>query len=198
MILDDNDPFSWIDENERLTQADKNYSKEPMKSILMHFIYMNVDSYISSVVSETFYFKKHNDVSNTDVDVSLNSPLSYISNGELLKIIESKKQTTPTSKYKISDIMLYNVDIEPEHVQSYINSDISVPFMKYIPSVMNEIVVPDSIFIFHTVNCLYFMFNEVVVQKPQTNSILTKNGSTNPRKTKRVNFSLTKTRNTRK
>jgi hypothetical protein len=201
MILDDNDPFSWIDENERLTQVDENYSKEPMKSILMHFIYVNVDSYISSVVSDTFYFKKHNDVSDISLNMSL-STSSCISNGEILKIIESKKRTTSTSKYKISDIILYNIDIEPQHIQSYLNADnvdeLSVPFMKYIPSVMNEIIVPDSIFIFHTINCLYFIFNEVVAQKPQIVPIITVNGSTKVRKTKRVNFSLTKTRNTRK
>ena len=144
---------SWLKEHKRLTKIQELESiKEPMESIQSHFIYINIHSYIDKIVSETI-----------DLNLGKDGVSSFIYNDFLLQLIQSKKINTPISKYKLKDIILYNVELEPEHVQNYSNSesfqDLSKSFFKPI-SVINDTIVQPSLFIFHNVNCLYFIFQE--------------------------------------
>ena len=144
---------SWLKEHKRLTKIQELESiKEPMESIQSHFIYINFHSYIDKIVSETI-----------DLNLGKDGVSSFIYNDFLLQLIQSKKINTPISKYKLKDIILYNVELEPEHVQNYSNSesfqDLSKSFFKPI-SVINDTIVQPSLFIFHNVNCLYFIFQE--------------------------------------
>jgi succinate dehydrogenase/fumarate reductase cytochrome b subunit len=63
------------------------------------------------------------------------------------------------------------VDLEPEHVQTYAKSDISDAnsFLVKIP-IVDDIFIQPSIFVFHGMNSVYFIFQEI-------RSILRKGGS---------------------
>jgi hypothetical protein len=184
--------FSWITDSERISRVHENYTKSHQEMITVHFIYINIDSYISDVSTETHILA-----------ISENGE-SCIADDDLLRLIQSKKSPLHTNlKYRLSDIFLYNVIIEPENIQSYINSeDASTSFMNSIPLTSSEIIVLPSIPAFHDTNRIYFIYNEVV---PHLNgaspmSVLV-DGTLVPahRKTKRVKFAVTrKSRNTRR
>jgi len=143
--------ISWIDTHERENNINQNYYREPMSEITMKCIYINKHSEIEDVVSETY-----------DITSCGKENESVITKEEILYFIQRKKQLD-NSKYSLMDILIYCVDMEPEHIQNYSknenNSEISEKFL-CVHSVFNEIVLPDSIFIFHSVNAVYFIFKE--------------------------------------
>jgi hypothetical protein len=152
---------SWIKEQERLQSTTILQKREPMQKINLCFIYIDRNRFIHHI--------------SKDIE-----PVEYskISNERILHIIQNKKVRTPTSKFKLNEILLYSVNIEPEAIQSFtqdnsltsLNSSAS-SFLKSI-SVANDVKIPESIFIFHNVNMLYFIFNEVEVRQANKNSTL--------------------------
>jgi len=144
---------SWIQEHERLSTINENYLREPMDSIHVYYVYINRNQYIEKII-------------NDKLPLSLNSDKthSYLSKETLLQIIQSRKIKTPFSKYKLTDVVSYLVDLEPENIQSFSNTEnleqSNTPFFK-IRSFMDDIQFNNSIFIFHGINSIYFLFEEV-------------------------------------
>jgi hypothetical protein len=137
----------------------------------MCYIYVNLDSEIEKVVCENETLLQI-DSSNTCI----------IPKERVLQIVQNKKMLNASLKYSIETILLYNVSIEPENIQKYVNSENSIPFLKIYP-IVDEILIQPSIFIFHEINCIYFIFKQIDV-KPMPKSILKPGG--NGKKTKRV------------
>lgn len=156
MEVDDLD-MSWIEEEERLQNIQTNYSREPMESIKTYFIYINKNQYIDKILCEL-----------QELEVKPDESGSLINKETILKLIQTKKITTPFSKYKLSDILLYNIDLEPEHIQDYSKTNIedigNKDLLKKIP-IFDEVNIAPSIFIFHGINSLYFIFQEVEIEK---------------------------------
>ena len=56
---------------------------------------------------------------------------------------------------------MFHIDLEPEHIQGFVNDNSNYSrFFRVLPS-SEDIVIPASIFIFHSVNALYFLFQEI-------------------------------------
>jgi len=148
--VDDLD-ISWIHQQERIQNMQSNYYREPMDCINTYFIYINQNQYIDKILCEKY-------------DLEINNGSSLLKKETLLQIIQNKKIKTNYSKYKLIDILQYHIELEPEHIQSFINNgeprESSQKLLKNIP-VFDEIVFSPSIFIFHGINCLYFVFQEV-------------------------------------
>ena len=157
---DDNDDdyldTSWIQQEKRIQDIQNNYSREPMDSISGIFIYINQNNYIDKIVRENIPLSREP------------ANHSTISPDSLLKIIQTKKLRTPTSKYKFNNLFTNIVDIEPEQIQSFSQLDIAAltnnSFFKET-SITDSIHIPSSIFIFHSMNTLYFFFQELPTQK---------------------------------
>jgi hypothetical protein len=149
--------MSWIEEEERLQNIQTNYSREPMESIKTYFIYINKNQYIDKILCEI-----------QELEINSDSTGSHINKETILKIIQTKKISTPFSKYKLVDILLYNIDLEPEHIQDYSKANIednsNKDLLKKIP-IFDEVTITPSIFIFHGINSLYFIFQEVEIEK---------------------------------
>ena len=149
--IDDLDT-SWTEELERLNKIQEIYYREPMDYIHCHFIYVNSRSEIEKV----------------EYEKEILSEDGIIKSERLLKLIQNKKKYTNTnSKYKIKDVLLYNITLEPENIQDYSQNETyrEVPnkFMKPL-SLINDIIIEPSIFIFHEVNGLYFFLQEVALE----------------------------------
>lgn len=146
---EDNLDISWIHEHERIQNIQNSYCRESMTSIPLFFIYINQHQYIDKILSE-----KH--------DISVEDKLSKEA---LLHIVEKHKISTPVSKYKLVDVLKFHVTIEPEHIQAFSKNEnideISKDLMKVLP-VLDEIKIEPSIFIFHSLNSIYFIFQEVL------------------------------------
>ena len=183
---------TWIQEEERLDKITQNYPKENMENINIYFLYINDDLYIEKII----YEKLPLDISPENTDKTM------IKKEVLLQMIQHKKITS-TAKYSLMDILVYNVDLEPQHIQSYSkNANIdesSASFFKVLP-IIDDIPISPSVFIFHSINSIYvlFKFKENIHQIPK--SILKKselqNGhshSTGRKSTKKVKIVLSKT-----
>jgi hypothetical protein len=185
--------MSWINEYERLSSMNENYIREPMDSINMYFIYINRNLYIEKIVHDK-----------QPLTLSEDKKYSYLPKEVLLQIIQSRKIKTPFSKYRLTDVLSYLVDLEPEHIQSYSkneNVDQSTspsPFLKVLP-IMNDVQMNSSIFIFHDVNTVYFLFQEVELlnHRHTYKSILKSPGSeiSDKSNTKKVRMQLTSVEN---
>ena len=147
---------SWIQQEKRVQDIQNNYSREPMDSISGIFIYINQNNYIDKIVREIIPLQREP------------ANQSTISPDSLLKIIQTKKLRTPISKYKFTNLFTNIVYIEPEQIQSFSQLDdanlTNNSFFKET-SITDSINIPSSIFIFHSMNTLYFFFQEIPTQK---------------------------------
>jgi len=143
---------SWLNEHERLLSVNENYKREPMEEVNIFFIYINRNQYIEKIINDKI-----------NLVLSEDKKHSYLPKESLLQIIQSRKLKTSFSKYKLLDVLTYLVDLEPENIQSYSkneNNESSSKFLNTV-SIMNDIKFNESIFIFHGINSIYFIFEEI-------------------------------------
>jgi hypothetical protein len=152
---------SWINQYDRLCSITSNQEREISEYIKFYFIYINKNNYIDKVLFEK-----------GDLDVDFENNFSYISKESLLKIIQSKKiipsnileSKTPFSRYKLIDILSFVVDIEPENIQ-WMANDETIEHNTFgslkVLSLFKDIHIHKSIFVFHNINSIYFIFQEV-------------------------------------
>jgi hypothetical protein len=138
--------LDWLEVQKRLSSnIDGKCVKENMNSINIHYIFVDSKSNISSIVTEK------EELSNVEND-------SIISRERILELIQSKKNFRDV-KYKLSELLKYNVNLEPNNVQSY-NNDVSLNFLEPVIFV-DCIKIPPTLFIFHQINCLFIIYNEI-------------------------------------
>jgi hypothetical protein len=154
--------MSWILEEDRLLKIQHNHPREPMESIKCYFLYLNSESSIDNVSTDTI-----------PLDWNDEKACKYISKERVLQLIQEKrKRVGATTQYVFKDACMFLIDLEPEHVQTYANSDGDGDvnsFLVKLP-IVDDIFVQPSIFVFHGTNSLYFIFQEI-------RSILRRGGS---------------------
>lgn len=147
--------FSWLSEQEKLQTIQQNFHREPNKTIRLQFIYINLDNEIADTYIEKYQIKQ----------LSEDRKAAVLSEDELLHILQDKKRRTKNTNYIIYDLLLFNIDLEHDHIPSFINySEKEIlenkhRFMKPV-SYVNTIRFSPSIFIFHDINTLCFIFKE--------------------------------------
>ncbi len=174
--MDDDLDISWIQKNSKLHEIQHNFCKEIMNDIWVHCIYINCANEIEKIESEK---------QKCDID---EHGSTILSKERMLKFVQTKKQIYENKKYKLAEILSYQVDLEPEYIQGFSQTPPSSksPFFKTL-SIFNDIVIAPSIFIFHPLNAIYVCLHEIEsVIAPIITPIL-KLGSTNKSKhTKKV------------
>jgi hypothetical protein len=142
---------SWIQTEQKIANIEKNYIREPIDDIKMYFIYINYLFEIEHVVKEIEFF-----------DYKDKEDKVYIDKERLLKIIQEKRHHN-NKKYRLDDILSFQIDLEPENIASFSElediHDIASSFLKSVP-IFDEIICIPSIFIFHDIASLYFFFHE--------------------------------------
>jgi hypothetical protein len=148
---------SWMHRETQIQNIQNNYSREPMEAIHGIFIYINQNNYIEKIMREMITLSLGDSGSG-----------SHITPDMLLKIIQTKKLRTPVSKYKFTSLFTNVIDIDPDKIQSFSRTnerDIAgASFFKESP-ITGNVHIPASIFIFHSINSVYFFFQEVLVAK---------------------------------
>jgi len=181
--------ISWINEQEKIQNIDKNYFREVMESIDVHIIYINMNFYIENIIREK-------------VVLTIKDKKSILEKERMLQLIQSKKKSTPFSKYKFLDAILYNIDLEPEQIQQYANSEPNkeTTFLKSI-KILEDVSISPSIFVFHGMNGIYLLFKEEAktdISNIKGKSILKYDDQPAKKITKRVRLILNKNRSTTK
>jgi hypothetical protein len=153
---------SWMNEYKRLENVSENCVKDPMDKIRMYILYIDCGLNIESILLETFPLSLND----------LRQPV--IPKDVLLKFIQDKKVKNGV-KYSLFDILLYNVELE--------SADIGVDgggeedgeakilerfggFFRSV-SVIHEVVVLPSLFIFHELNSMFVLFKERDSENPK-------------------------------
>lgn len=186
--------ISWLNEHEKLNNINKIEPKERMETIKINCIFVSKENNIEKIVTEYFVpepLESNSGVVGGDgVDVCGHVCIHH---HNVCEKVEYK------GKYKLSDILFFHVDLEPYHIQEYaknVITDESVgKFFKKLCIFDKSVIIPDSISVFHSLNCLYYIFKELDEKLPP--SIL-KRGNRKTRKphhkhcnfTKKVVFSV--------
>lgn len=181
----DNLDLSWTEEYNRTLNSQAIPFCEPMQNILLHFIYIGSTSEITKVITEP-----------CSLEILDNGSGSCLSELRILQLIQVKR-TLQDVMYKLDDILLYFVTLDPNHLADYAKAPSwTHSFFKSNSSMPSNIIVPPSIFIFHSCNSIYFVFKEMVLVEPATNNRLLhhlpsilKKGPSNKKTTKRVRIS---------
>lgn len=187
-VLDD----SWIKEQQRIHNINFNYCKEPMENISIASIFVNNNKQINNITTNKVYLSR----------TTGESPTTLLPKERLIELIQKGKKSSigdSSSRYKIAEVATFIVDINPEDIQRYTNTtDVTntyKPFFK-TQSRIHDVVIPDSVFIFHKVNSIFFIFQEISenLRNHTIKSILknTDNKKTKTTTTKRVNINVSK------
>ena len=169
----DND-FSWIDKETKMGSCDTNYIREPINRIKIFFIYINSNLEIEYV---------SNDVE-TLTNIPSNIQSNIISKERLLHIIQNKRHHN-NKKYRLDDILSFQIHLEPENIQSFVSSTTTNTFLKSVP-IFDDIYCIPSIFIFHDITSLYFLFYEIDTARKSILKNIDVNNYNNHRITKKV------------
>lgn len=151
MQMEDEDlDISWIQNHEKILSIHENYKREPMESISLYFLYINQNAEIEKIIREKEILEVKDD-------------FQRLSKERILQIVQQKKKTN-TGKYSLDHILVYNITIEPENIQKYVNTnnllEFSQPFIKHL-AVIDEIKIYPSIFVFHSLNSIFFFFKKM-------------------------------------
>lgn len=129
---------------------------EYMDSIDIHYIYINQLSQIDKLVTDKHIFDKYSD--------------SNILTKELLmKYVQNKRDTG--IRYKLKDILVYLVKLDPGSVQEFSQAVHLQPyidtFLKPLP-ILDDISFDPTMYMFHNINSIFIIFQEPIIP----NSIL--------------------------
>ena len=185
--IDDHDPLdiSWLNEHESINNIESMYCREPMKTIHGYFLYMNKENALEKILTEPIELEEFPE---EEGGVSPHRTMG-LSKNTIEYLTQSKRNSH--GKYKLSNLLLYCVSLEPEQLQTFAVSDIEemhrsggmqvvgtetvtfakteggevspFSFLREIPLFTERIVVSPSIFIFHELNSIYFLFREAEV-----------------------------------
>jgi hypothetical protein len=186
--------LSWTNEYNRTINSEDHPLREPLDSIEIQYIYVSKKNKIIEKQTEKYIFENHD--SNQTPN---NSLYRTISTEQILQLIQTKK-TQNEIRYKMTNAVLYLIDLEPNDIIYFAKMDqpTTKSFFQEV-SILKPISLPPSIFIFHSINRLYFIFREMTLisktsptqtptQTPTPVSILKKDESKKP-STKKVRIS---------
>jgi hypothetical protein len=163
--------MSWIEREEKLLQIHQDYTRESMESVKCYFLYMNRNLYIEQITNE-------------NVDIIDGK----ISKERVLKLIQEKRFQKTNFRYVFKDAWMFLVDLEPSQVQLFSQSDVTAQFLRQLP-LIEDITVASSLLIFHDLNALYFLFEEVPLETSIVpKSVLRKVNGVKHKITKKVTY----------
>ena len=152
---------SWISEQKRLLELQNDCEPEPMESITCQFIFVDSNKFIQKIAKEK-----------AKIEYDVENDQYIVSKKHLLQMIQRQKTAMNNSKYLYKHLCIFNIDLESEDVHPFTqeSSNDNDEFFETI-SLMDDIVIDPSIFIFHQVNSLYFFFEEMKEREPEIRDV---------------------------
>ena len=152
---------SWVDAIERAHSDVRNpYLKESMKVLDCHFIFIDGNMAITKIVSEK------TELEDLDSGMGNDRIKRGIHKDRLLQLVQNKR-VHDSKKYKLIHWMQFHVGLDPENTSAFLEkNDIDPADFVKTPSYLMDLVVEDSIFVFHDINSLFFFFKEAEKTRP--------------------------------
>jgi hypothetical protein len=132
----------WLKEQEKYLYADKNYQREPVEYLNIHFCFVDTTDAIVKIDTQKYLFSDSDD--------------SVIRESTIFKMIEERRQT----KYIFKEMMLFHVGLESFDMHNYAKCKENEYNFVETYQVVRDVLVPPSIFIFQPVNCLLILMKE--------------------------------------
>jgi hypothetical protein len=164
---------SWTNEIDRIIHSKDHPLREPLDYITIEYLYVSKQNCLVDYVKERYEFH----------DSSDETLFRVLTNETILYLIQSKKQHLDI-RYKCVNAFLNVVDMEFEEVVDYSCRS----FFREI-SLLHPVGFPPSIFIFHSLNRLYFIFREMTLVKSILDSRTTESKKHLVKPTKKVRIS---------
>ena len=158
-ILDD----TWINNFDKIDKLYSKFYKDDVYHIKIDYIYINNKNEINKIKEEIFFMQSPN----------------IISKEEIIAIIK-RNSLEDGSKYSLLSLLKYNININPEEVYSFLNSNTNNNY-NYITNIKNI----DSISFDKTINMYLDLNNLFVIYYEKS-----ENNKSNPNNniTKRIYF----------
>jgi hypothetical protein len=181
--------ISWM--NDMISQDDIDVQLHSPSQLEINYIYINSSNEIEH------FFKEIQDLTR---EIFVFETQSVIKQHQLLKIIQSNKIQN-NKRFRLNEILKYEVDLKEEEFTQFIESKISKnattnsfidnpSFLKKV-NYVDDIIFKQSISIFHNVNSLFLIYIENDSIQPTPKPIIKINVLNKPsisKKTKRVKF----------
>jgi hypothetical protein len=175
-MTDEDMDESWIDEESRVLSINKDLKREEINYIKIHFCFLDAQDELTKITTSKYTFRNEN---NRD------DYIRVITENEILSMIESKKNDD-LRNYVFMDMLLYVIDIDGSHIEAFNDSTVEPDDKQFLKqyNIVSDVLLPPSIFIFHSINGLYILLKERLITK----SIL-KSSIKNNKTRKSVKFS---------
>jgi len=160
---------SWIHSSNISSSGSLNsklfsYEREPIPSIALYFIYTDNDLNIQNI---------------TTTEHAFSTPSSTTFKKEQIMYYIENRRKIDNKKYKLVDLLCFHVDLEEKIISDFIAikeeniQSFSQSFFKVL-NIFHDITFSSSIFHFHSLSSLYFIFreNQPEPEKPTLKSIL--------------------------
>jgi len=151
----DREDIIWVQELERIGSLSQNAMKEYAMDIPITILYVNRNNELEPKVHDKITLH---------VSDSGTKKTTIASKEVLLKKMCQYKKFGENSKYVCKELMLFHIPVEPEQMVHLANGGFREPdrFFRTYP-IIDSIEIEPSIFVFHQINQLYFLFQEVVI-----------------------------------
>jgi hypothetical protein len=135
--------IKWVEENEKIDSLYKDFYKEDVTFINMHYIYINTSNEIERIKEDKYFLPNKN----------------LVTKDEVISIIHTNSKSQ-NKKYSILSILKYNISLEPEQIPFYLKKKYKqVSFLNSLRNIC-DIHFEKTIHMFHDLNDLYFLFYE--------------------------------------
>ena len=134
----------WIDNETRLYNENEILQQEFMKTIQIVNVYINNSSEIVKVSKMSHTFKHDNNI--------------ILSNDIFKYYLQNR--TIESIKYQLFKLLIYNIDLGEKHYTT-IKSVSTINFLNCVSHV-KDIVINPSLFIFHELNTIYFIYKSSI------------------------------------
>ena len=136
----------WIKKFEEEDKKYEDFYKEDNYYVNLYFIYINEDNNVEKIKQEKFF---------------MNTP-NYITREEIVYLLK-KNTIMDNVKYSIFSLLKYNMTLEPDDIQLYLNSnqpyEDNSSFLKTIKNI-DTIFFEKTISSFQDLNSLFFILRE--------------------------------------
>jgi len=138
---EDSQDYDGSDDDDDIEGFFDHLQREPLSEVCLFFIYMNTDNSIEKIEKDM-----------ESIDDSI------ISKERLLQIVQTKRNCGG-KKYRLNDILSFQLPFEKDYLDSFIHSEENLNYLVPVP-IFNEIAFQPALYIFHDMIALYFFFSE--------------------------------------
>ena len=165
--MEDELDTSWINELENIEKENDIFYKEPINFITVCFLYI--------------HNKDLKKIKKKIIDLEFPGKLDKET---LINVISENKLCNDT-KYSLSTILKFNINIEPEHIKNFVMDDDTLPNDENIFSkikIIDDIMWDDSITMFESLNTLFLIYNIKNASSAHTKRVMLKQNTTRKKK----------------